>query len=146
MFAAKNQILLSRVEATFNLPTKGNLMKRLPIENPFRIHGLVGGEYFTDRGDELKRMTKALTEPGAKLLVFGPRRMGKTSAILNAVDTVNKSGGHAFLADLSTASTAVDMGNRILTAATSSLTQKFCYQFWQFYFSYSAIFQSEAKT
>lgn len=59
-------------------------------------------------------MTQAMTEPGSKLLVYGPRRMGKTSAILNAIESIQSKGGHAFLADLSTSSTAVDMGNRIL--------------------------------
>jgi len=39
-----------------------------------------------------------MEDPGNKLLVYGPRRMGKTSAILNAIDTVNekgKSGDHS---------------------------------------------------
>jgi hypothetical protein len=93
-------------------------MKKPPLGNPFRIHGVVAGDYFTDRDDELKRLVQALTEPGSKLLVYSPRRMGKTSAVMNAVDTVNENGGHAFLADLSTASTAVDMGNRILAASS----------------------------
>jgi len=99
-------------------------MKKRQIGNPFRIHGIVEGDYFADRAEELKRMINTMTEPGSKLLVYGPRRMGKTSAILNAVDTINKNGGHAFLADLSTASTAVDMGNRILAAASGIMGKK----------------------
>jgi hypothetical protein len=50
--------------------------------------------------------------------------MGKTSAILNAVDMVNRKGGYAFLADLSTASTPLDMGNRILAAASRVFGKK----------------------
>jgi len=99
-------------------------MKKRPVENPFRIHGVVKGCYYTDRDDELKRLVQALTEPGSKLLVYSPRRMGKTSTVMNAVDRVNKNGGHAFLADLSTASTAVDMGNRILAAAAGIIGKK----------------------
>lgn len=99
-------------------------MKKRQNGNPFRIHGVVGGDYFTDRADELKRITHALTEPGSKLLVYGPRRMGKTSAIMNAMDSIHKNGGHAFLADLSTSSTAVDMGNRILGAASRIMGKK----------------------
>lgn len=99
-------------------------MKKPPLGNPFRIHGVVTGEYFTDRDDELKRLVRALTEPGSKLLVYSPRRMGKTSAVMNAVDTVNENGGYAFLADLSTASTAVDMGNRILAASSKIIGKK----------------------
>ena len=85
--------------------------------NPLRIHGVVSGEHFTDRGDEVRRMVAVLREPGAKILVYGPRRMGKTSAIVRAVERIEAEGGHAFLADLSTATTAVDAGNRILEAA-----------------------------
>jgi hypothetical protein len=99
-------------------------MKKRPSGNPFRIHGVVGGDYFTNRADELKRITYALTDPGSKLLVYGPRRMGKTSAILKAMDAVQRNGGHVFLADLSTASTAVDMGNRILAAASRIMGKK----------------------
>jgi hypothetical protein len=99
-------------------------MKKRQTENPFKIHGIVKGEYFTDRADELRRITQALTGPGSKLLVHGPRRMGKTSAILNAIDTIQRKGGHAFLADLSTSSNAVDMGNRILAAASKIMGNK----------------------
>jgi AAA+ ATPase superfamily predicted ATPase len=95
-----------------------------PRYNPFRIHGVVEGEYFTNRTDEIERMVIALTEPGSKLLVYGPRRMGKTSAILQAIARVNEAGEHAFLADLSTASTAVDMGNKILAEASRVLGKK----------------------
>ncbi len=69
-------------------------------------------------------MIKALTDPGSKLLVYGPRRMGKTSAVLEAISNVNKADGIAFLADLSTSSTAIDMGNRILAAATKAVARK----------------------
>ena len=99
-------------------------MKKRSLGNPFRIHGLVAGNYFTNRDDELKRLVHALNDPGSKLLVYSPRRMGKTSTVMNAIDTVNKNGGHAFLADLSTASTAVDMANRILAAASRIIGKK----------------------
>ena len=92
-----------------------------PRYNPFRIHGVVEGEYFTNRADEIGRMVTTLAEPGSKLLVYGPRRMGKTSAILQAIARINKGGQYAFLADLSTASTAVDMGNKILAEASRVL-------------------------
>lgn len=92
--------------------------------NPFRIHGVVEGDYFTNRTDEIERMVITLTEPGSKLLVYGPRRMGKTSTILQAIARINEAGEHAFLADLSTASTAVDMGNKILAEASKVLGKK----------------------
>jgi len=50
-------------------------------QNPFRIGGTVAGSYFTDRAAEVGRIAATLGERQAKLLVFGPRRMGKSSAI-----------------------------------------------------------------
>ena len=93
-------------------------------ENPFKIHGIVEREYFTDRTSEIRRIAALLREPGAKLLVFGARRMGKSSAVKRAVDRVNRGRGRAFVADLSTASTPIDMGNRILRAATRVLGRR----------------------
>jgi|GEM_PF-347372 len=89
--------------------------------NPFRIHGVATGDAFANRADELARLEGTLTEAGNKLIVYGPRRMGKTSALLRAVENVNKSGGYALFADLSTSSSVADMSNRILTAAGSLL-------------------------
>lgn len=89
--------------------------------NPFQIHGVVSDKFFTDRATELERITRTLREPGAKLLVYGPRRMGKTSALVRAVERYQASKGVAFLADMSTASTLVDIANRILDAAGRAL-------------------------
>ena len=77
-------------------------------QNPFRIHGVVSKPFFTDRANEVERILKALAEPATKLLVYGPRRMGKTSAIAYAVSRREAAGGVAIMADMSTASTLVD--------------------------------------
>ncbi len=88
---------------------------------PFRIDGVVEPPFFTDRGDEVARIRRALEAPPAKLLVYGPRRMGKTSALHVARQTVERAGGVVVFADLSTASSPVDMGNRVLDAATRAV-------------------------
>ena len=90
-------------------------------DNPFRIHGIVQGEFFTDRAVEMARIRDALRHPASKLLVYGYRRMGKSSALALAVDQINRRRGHAFIADLSTASTVADVSNRILQSATTML-------------------------
>lgn len=95
-----------------------------PPTNPFRIHGVVAGEFFTDRAAEVDRIRATLREPGAKLLVYGPRRVGKTSAIARAVERQRAAGGVAFLADLSTGTTIADAANRILEAAGAALARK----------------------
>jgi uncharacterized protein len=96
--------------------------------NPFRVSGVVDDEYFTDRTRELARLRAALADPGGKLLVYGPRRMGKTSALARAVRQTNaarapKGGQRAYaaLADLSTASTLADVANRVLEAVAGTL-------------------------
>jgi RecA/RadA recombinase len=94
------------------------------VVNPFRIHGVVSDEFFTDRASELERILGTLREPAAKLLVYGPRRMGKTSALVRAIARHQEEGGVAFLADLSTASTVVDIANRILDAAGRALGRR----------------------
>jgi hypothetical protein len=92
--------------------------------NPFRIHGVVTDAFFTNRDQELARMARAFREPGSKLLVYGPRRMGKTSALVRAIEHHEAQGGVALLADLSTTSALADIANRILEAAGRALGRK----------------------
>ena len=93
-------------------------------DNPFRVHGIVHDEFFTDREDELGKILRVLREPGAKLLVYGPRRMGKTSALVRAIEHHETDGGVAFLADVSTATTLIDIANRILDSAVRALGKR----------------------
>lgn len=92
--------------------------------NPFRTHGIVQGEYFTDRSEEVRRIREALRSPASKLLVYGYRRMGKSSALARAAGQVARRGGSVFTADLSTASTVADMANRILQSVTRMLGRR----------------------
>jgi hypothetical protein len=94
------------------------------IQNPFPIHGVVTRPAFTDRADEVARIRKTLEEPGAKLLVYGPRRMGKTSALRVAMEDHTAHGGVACLADFSTATSHGDLANRVLTASTRALGRR----------------------
>jgi hypothetical protein len=83
--------------------------------NPFRIGEHVRGEYFTDRGPEIARVRQALLTPSA-LLVYGQRRMGKSSLIRNAADSARSSRPKPIVvsADLSTATTLFDVASRLL--------------------------------
>jgi len=81
----------------------------------------VTGAYFTDRATETGRVADTLREPGARLLVVGERRVGKTSILLRGVERVRRAGGRAFLADCGTAGSPVEVANRLLTAATHAL-------------------------
>ena len=98
-------------------------MNTLPT-NPFRVDGVVEPPFFTDRADEVARIRAALEGAPAKLLVYGERRMGKTSALHVARLAVERGGGHVVFADLSTASSPADMANRVLEAATAALGRR----------------------
>ena len=95
-----------------------------PPANPFRISGIVAGEHFTDRADELRRIEQALLEPGDKLLVFGRRRMGKSSTLDRAIEHVTERDAVAFRADLSGATTVTDVANRILQGTSRALGRR----------------------
>ncbi len=91
------------------------------LENPFRIGVAVRGAFFTDRADETARVADTLMEGGARLLVVGERRVGKTSVLLRGIERVQRAGGHAFLVDCGTAGSAMEIANRVLSAATHAL-------------------------
>lgn len=91
---------------------------------PFEIHAFAHDEYFTDRADEVARVIQTITTPGEKLLLYGARRMGKTSILHRAVQRARDGGHAAIIADLSTASSVTDIGNRILEAATKELGRR----------------------
>ncbi len=99
-------------------------MQHRIVQNPFRIHGIVEGDFFTDRTSEIARFSRTLQEPTAKLLVSGYRRMGKSSTLARAVAEVNAAGGLAIMADFSTASTVTDMASNLLAAAGKMLGRR----------------------
>lgn len=92
-------------------------------ENPFRIGSHVTGAFFTDRAAEVSRIRDAMRQP-ARLLVFGPRRMGKSSAIAVAARRARRDGVLVVRADLSTASGLVDVANRLLGSLSSQRTRE----------------------
>lgn len=79
------------------------------------------GEYFTDRAGEIRRIVASLKEPQAKLLVYGPRRMGKSSVLEASISRLQKRRIPALMADLSATTTVSDMATRILQAAAWQL-------------------------
>jgi hypothetical protein len=101
------------------------MLSKTPLRtNPFRIHGVADAHDFTDRVKELAKIRAILAEPGSKLLVYGERRMGKTSAITIALNAHCEQGGLGIIADFSTASTVADMATRILDAAMKSIGRR----------------------
>lgn len=61
------------------------------MRNPFVFGDVVKGEYFTNREEEIKELTSDLSS-GQNILLFSPRRYGKTSLILKVMDNFKKEG------------------------------------------------------
>ena len=84
--------------------------------NPFIVRQLARGEHFANREHEVTRMISALRDPGAGIMVYGHRRLGKSSALERAAEEVREGGGHAVVASLATATDAADAARRVLEA------------------------------
>jgi len=57
--------------------------------NPFSYGTIVRSPYFFNRHDECRRIVSTLSG-GNNLVLFAPRRFGKTSLVLRAVDELEK--------------------------------------------------------
>jgi hypothetical protein len=83
------------------------------MDVPFRIGQRVTGEFFTDRRKEVSRIRHAMSNQG-RLLVYGERRQGKSSAMQQAARRVRRDGGLVLWADVSTASGFGDIARRLI--------------------------------
>jgi len=59
--------------------------------NPFSYGTIVKGEYFYDRHEECSRIVSTLSG-GNNLVLFAPRRFGKTSLVFRAIEELEKRG------------------------------------------------------
>ena len=84
-------------------------------DNPFRMGEHVSGYHFADRETEVARIRLALLS-ASSLLVYGPRRMGKSSTINNAANSARNSRPKPIIvsADVATATNLYDVSARLL--------------------------------
>ncbi len=84
-------------------------------DNPFRIGEHVSGYHFADREEEVARIRRAMLS-ASSLLVYGPRRMGKSSTINNAADSARNARPKPIVvtADVATATNLYDVSARLL--------------------------------
>ncbi|MEO5580457.1 MAG: hypothetical protein ABIR58_07340 [Gemmatimonadaceae bacterium] len=83
--------------------------------NPFVIGHHAEGAGFADRDEETRRIEQAFSDPGSRLLVYGDRRLGKSSTIRVAADRARKSGHKVAIVDLAHANSAAAAAQRILS-------------------------------
>ncbi len=90
-------------------------MRSDDTNNPFRTGERVSGYHFADREEEVARIRAAMLS-SATLLVYGPRRMGKSSAIWNAAESARLARPKPIVvtADVATATNLYDVSARLL--------------------------------
>jgi len=69
------------------------------VENPFVYGKVVRGKYFADREAEIAELVNDIAS-SQNVIVFSPRRYGKTSLILEVLDRVKAEGTLTFYLDL----------------------------------------------
>ena len=82
---------------------------------PFRVGEQVTGQFFTDRQAEVKRILEAMRSP-TRLLVYGERRQGKSSAIRQAQLRAERDGVRVLWIDVSTVSHFGEIAQRLVAS------------------------------
>jgi hypothetical protein len=91
------------------------------MENPFIYGKVVKGKYFADREEEIDLLVKELSR-GQNIILFSPRRYGKTSLIVNVLDKLRKKGLPAIYIDLYPATTREKLISIYAGGISSALT------------------------
>ena len=89
--------------------------------SPFQRTPLAAGPGFADRTTELARVVHALSSPGAALVLYGPRRMGKSALLHEAARRAAERRHRVAIVDLATAVDAPDAVRRLLLAVRGAV-------------------------
>lgn len=83
-------------------------------QNPFEIGLIARGSHFADRELEVARIARAFQSPGSRLVVYGDRRLGKSSAVDRAAHVARKARQKVVIATLATATDPADAAQQIV--------------------------------
>lgn len=99
------------------------MAKALPArpQNPFEIGVIAHGNHFADREAEVDRIAGALQSPGTRLVVYGDRRLGKSSALDRAAAVARKAGANITVVTLATASDPAEAAQQIMRAVREQI-------------------------
>ena len=89
--------------------------------SPFQRTPLASGPAFADRTAELSRVLHAFATPGSALVLYGPRRMGKSALLHEAARRVSARHRRVAIVDLATAVDAPDAVRRLLVAVRAAV-------------------------
>ena len=84
--------------------------------NPFIIGHHAEGDHFADREEEVARIVRTFGDPSSRLLVYGDRRLGKSSAIRTAAAAARAEGHAVAVVDLAAATSGAAASQRLLAA------------------------------
>ena len=90
-------------------------------ENPFIPSLVARGAHFADREEEVARIRNAYETAGARLVVYGDRRMGKTSTLDRAAEAARRRKTRVAIASFATASDPSDAATSILLAVRQQI-------------------------
>lgn len=82
--------------------------------NPFEIGVLARGEHFADREEEVARIARTLRTAGERLILYGDRRLGKSSALDRAATRVRRAGGRVVIVSLATTIDPADAAQQVI--------------------------------
>lgn len=94
------------------------------MENPFLYGDVVQNPYFTDREDEIRELRMDLSS-GQNVLIFSPRRYGKSSLVLKVLNDLRALGLITIYADLFWASSIEKFIKLYSTAIATATATKF---------------------
>ena len=113
---------------TLELEHEGSMPKKRRSaevwKNPFIIGHLAEGEGFADREKEVARICTALRDPSSRVLVYGDRRVGKSSALRVAAEQVRAGGLPVAVVDLANATSAEAAAQRVLAAVQKEVGRR----------------------
>jgi hypothetical protein len=97
--------------------------RRAPT-NPFIIGHPAEGEHFANREMEVERIAKAFADPSSRLMVYGDRRLGKSSAVHRGAAMAREDGQAVAIVDLATATSATAAAQRVLAAVHREIGER----------------------
>jgi hypothetical protein len=89
--------------------------------NPFLPAVIARGAHFADREAEVAQLVRSYQSPGSRLVVYGERRMGKSSALDRAAEVARRGGCPVALASFATATDPADAAKSVLLGVREQL-------------------------
>ena len=83
------------------------------MKNPFKYGKVVTGDDFADREEEIKQLVKDLTS-GQNIILYSPRRYGKTSLIIRVLEILNRKNFITSFIDLYGCTSISDLVDKII--------------------------------